>query len=175
MFKIVNPILSVPSTNAVSDKSGLKLSNIKTYLHLSISQKHLFFLVFATYENKFDELKILEVINQFCFKNIYLFFLKLQLGGLKYHTKCVDYNRNLEMFIICHFMTYFVNKLLWWKNSWFVQSCLMSQSFNLDLVLNQVASNAIEIAHFQKGLPSKYKKSCKVSRKLKIKPLKGHE
>ena len=74
MFKIVNPILSVLGTNAVSDKSGLKLSNIKTYLHLSISQNIYFFLVFATYKNKFDELKLLEVINQFCFKNIYLFF-----------------------------------------------------------------------------------------------------
>ena len=69
-FKLVKLILALPITNAVSERSCSKLHRFKFYLRSSITQEILSScLIIATYKEKVDKLKSVEVANQFCFEN----------------------------------------------------------------------------------------------------------
>ena len=70
LLKLVELILTVPITNAVSEKLCLTLHRFKFYLRSSITQEPLSScLIIATYKEKVNKLKLDEVANQFCFEN----------------------------------------------------------------------------------------------------------
>ena len=70
VFKLVKLILIVPATNAVNERSFSILRRFKTYLRSSMSQeRQSSCLIFATYKEKVDKLKLVEVANQFRFEN----------------------------------------------------------------------------------------------------------
>ena len=74
VLKLVKLILTVPATNAVIERSYSTLHRFKTYLRSSLTQELLSYcLILATYKEKVDKLKLVEVLNQFCFKNEYCF------------------------------------------------------------------------------------------------------
>ena len=74
VLKLVKLILTVPATNAVSERSCSTLHRFKFYLRSSITQELLSScLIIATCKEKVDKLKLVEVANQFCFKNEYCF------------------------------------------------------------------------------------------------------
>ena len=73
LFKLVKLILTVPATNAVSERSCSTLHRFKTYLWPSLIQLLSSCLILATYKEKVDKLKFVEVANQFCFKNEHCF------------------------------------------------------------------------------------------------------
>ena len=61
VLKCVELILTVPATNAVSEKSCSTLHRFKTYLRSSLTQLLLSsFLILATYKEKVDKLKLVE-------------------------------------------------------------------------------------------------------------------
>ena len=61
--------LIVPATNAVSERSRSTLCRFKTYLRSSMTHEFLSScLILATYKEKVDKLKLVEVANQFCFE-----------------------------------------------------------------------------------------------------------
>ena len=63
-------LLPVPVTNAVSEKLCSTFHRFKFYLRSSITQELLSScLIIATCKEKVDKLKLVEVANQFCFKN----------------------------------------------------------------------------------------------------------
>ena len=69
-LKLVKLILTVPATNAVSERSYSMLHRFKFYLRSSITQELLSScLIIATCKEKVDKLKLVEVANQFCFEN----------------------------------------------------------------------------------------------------------
>ena len=69
-LKLVKLILTVPATNAVSERSCSTLHRFKFYLRSSITQELLSScLIIATCKEKVDKLKLVEVANQFCFEN----------------------------------------------------------------------------------------------------------
>ena len=70
VLKLVKLILTVPATNAVSERSCSTLHRFKFYLRSSITQELLSScLIIATCKEKVDKLKLVEVANQFCFEN----------------------------------------------------------------------------------------------------------
>ena len=70
VLKLVKLILTVPATNAVSERSCSTLHRFKFYLRSSITQELLSScLIIATCKKKVDKLKLIEVANQFCFEN----------------------------------------------------------------------------------------------------------
>ena len=72
--RLVRLILTAPATNAVSERSCSMLHRVKTYLRSSLTQELLSScLSLATYKEKVDKLKLVEVANQFCFKNEHCF------------------------------------------------------------------------------------------------------
>ena len=74
MLKFVKLILTVPASNAVSERSCSTLRRFKFYLQSSITQELLSScLIIATCKEKVDQLKLVEVANQFCFKNEHCF------------------------------------------------------------------------------------------------------
>ena len=76
VLKLVKLILTVPGTNAVSEKSCSTLHRSKFYLRSSMTQEFLSYcLIVATYNEKVDKLKLVEVANQFCFENEHRFFI----------------------------------------------------------------------------------------------------
>ena len=75
MLKFFKLILTVPATNAVSERSGSALRRFKTYLRSSMTHELLSScLVIATCKEKVDKLKLLEVANQFSKMKIVLTF-----------------------------------------------------------------------------------------------------
>ena len=76
VLKLVKLILTVPGTNAVSERSCSTLHRFKFYLRSSMTQELLSYcLIIATYNEKVDKLKLVEVANQFCFENEHRFFI----------------------------------------------------------------------------------------------------
>ena len=74
VLKLVKLILTVPATNAVSERSCSTLHKFKTYLRSSLTQELLSScLILATYKEKVDKLKLVEVANQLRFKNEHCF------------------------------------------------------------------------------------------------------
>ena len=74
MLKLVKLILTVPATNALSERSCSTLRIFKTYLRSSVTQELLgSCLILATYNEKVDKLKLVEIANQFCFENEHRF------------------------------------------------------------------------------------------------------
>ena len=74
VLKLVKLILTIPVTNVVSESLCSTLRRFKTYLRSSITQELLSScLILATYKEKVDKLKLVEVENQFCFKNKHRF------------------------------------------------------------------------------------------------------
>ena len=74
VLRLVKLILTAPATNAVSETSCSMLHRFKTYLRLSLTQELLSYcLILATYKEKVDKLKLIEVANQFCFKTEHCF------------------------------------------------------------------------------------------------------
>ena len=74
VFKLVQLILIVPATNAISERLCSMLHKFKTYLQSSLNQELLSScLILVTYKEKIDKLKLVEVANQFCFKNEHCF------------------------------------------------------------------------------------------------------
>ena len=74
MLKLVKLILTVPATNAVSERSGSTFRRVKTYLGSSLTQElQSSYLILTTYKEKVDKLKLDEVVNQFFFKNEHCF------------------------------------------------------------------------------------------------------
>ena len=70
MLKLLKLILTVPATNALSERSCSTLHRFKFYLRSSITQELLSSrLIIATYKEKIDKLKLVEIANQFYFKN----------------------------------------------------------------------------------------------------------
>ena len=70
MFKLVELIMLVPATNAVSERLCSTLSGVKTYLRSSLIQERLnSCLVLATYKEYVDKLNLLEGTKQLCFDN----------------------------------------------------------------------------------------------------------
>ena len=69
-LKCVKLILTVPATNAVSERSCSTLHRCKFYLRSSITKELLSScLIIATRKEKVDQLNLVEVANQFCFEN----------------------------------------------------------------------------------------------------------
>ena len=74
VVKLVQLILTVPTTNALSERSCSTLHRFKFYLRSSITQELLnSCLIIATCKEKVDNLKLVEVGNQFYFENEYHF------------------------------------------------------------------------------------------------------
>ena len=74
VLRLVKLILTAPATNAVSKRSCSMLHRFKTYLRSSLAPELLSScLILATYKEKIDKLKIVEVANQFCFKTEHCF------------------------------------------------------------------------------------------------------
>ena len=70
VLKLVKLILTVPATNAVTERSCPTLHRINFYLRSSITQELLSScLIIATCKEKVDKLKLFVIANQFCFKN----------------------------------------------------------------------------------------------------------
>ena len=70
VLQLVKLILTVPATNAVSERSCSMLHKFKFYLQLSITQELLSScLIIATCKEKVDKLKLVEVVNQSFFEN----------------------------------------------------------------------------------------------------------
>ena len=89
VLSLVKLILTVPATNAVSERSCSTLHRFKTYLQSSLTQELLSsFLILATYKDKVDKLKLVEVANQFCFKNEHCFSIQEQILPQKIYRKC---------------------------------------------------------------------------------------
>ena len=66
VLKLVKLILTVPATNAVSERSCSTLHRFKFYLRSSITQELLSsYLIIATCKEKVDKIKLVEVANQF--------------------------------------------------------------------------------------------------------------
>ena len=66
VLKLVKLITTVPTTNAVSERSCSTLRRIQTYLRSSMTQGRLSpCLILATYKEKVDKLKFVEVAKQF--------------------------------------------------------------------------------------------------------------
>ena len=66
VLKLVKLILTVRATNTVSARSCSILRRIKIYLRTYVTQEHLSScLILATYKEKLDKLKSVEVANQF--------------------------------------------------------------------------------------------------------------
>ena len=77
VLKLARLIMLVPTINAVSERSYFTLRRVKTYLRSSISQEHLISrLIFATYKEQEDELKLVGKTNQLSFENASLFHLR---------------------------------------------------------------------------------------------------
>ena len=69
-LRLVKLILTVPASIAVSERSCSTLHRFKFYLRSSITQQLLSsYLIIATFKEKVDKLKLLELANQFYFKN----------------------------------------------------------------------------------------------------------
>ena len=65
VLKLVKLILTVPATNAVSERSYSTLRRFKSYLRSSMTQELLSFcLILATYNVKVDKIKLFDVVNQ---------------------------------------------------------------------------------------------------------------
>ena len=65
VLKLVKLILTVPATNAASERSCSTLRRFKTYLRSSMTQELLSFcLILATYKDKVGKLKLFDVANQ---------------------------------------------------------------------------------------------------------------
>ena len=74
VLEVVKVILTVPVTNAVSERSCSTLHRFKFYLRSSMTQELISFcLIIATHKEKIDKLKLVEVTNQFCFENEHRF------------------------------------------------------------------------------------------------------
>ena len=74
VLRLLNLNLKAPVTNAVSERSSSMLYRLKIYLRSSLTQELLSScLILATYKEKVDKLKLVEVANQFCFKNEHCF------------------------------------------------------------------------------------------------------
>ena len=70
VLELVNLILTIPTSNAVSLRSCATLCRFKTYLRSSMIQELLSYcLILATYKDKVDKLKFVEAAKQFCFEN----------------------------------------------------------------------------------------------------------
>ena len=64
VLKLVKLILTVPATNAVSERSCSTLRRFKTYLQSSMTEELLSFcLILTTYKDKVDKLKLFDVAN----------------------------------------------------------------------------------------------------------------
>ena len=73
VLKLVKPILTVPTTNAVSENSCSMLRRFKIYLRSSMTQELLSFcLLLTTYKQKVKQ-KLVDKADQFCFKNEHRF------------------------------------------------------------------------------------------------------
>ena len=74
VLKLVKVILTVPVTNAVSERSCSALHRFKFYLRSFMTQELLSScLIIATYKEKANKLKLVEVTNQFYFENEHRF------------------------------------------------------------------------------------------------------
>ena len=70
VLRPVKLILTALTTNTVSERLCSMLYRFKTYHQSSLTQELLSScLILATYKEKVDKLKLVEVVNQFCFKN----------------------------------------------------------------------------------------------------------
>ena len=70
VLKLVKLILTVPTTNAVSERLCSMLHRLKFYLRSFITQELLSScLIISTCKEKVDKLKLVEAVNQFCFEN----------------------------------------------------------------------------------------------------------
>ena len=66
VLKLVKLILTVPTANAVSERSCSTLHRFKFYLQSSVTQELLSTcLIFATCKEKLDKLNLIEAANQF--------------------------------------------------------------------------------------------------------------
>ena len=64
VLRLVKLILTAPATKAVSERSCSMLHRFKTYLQSSVTQEFLSScLILATYKEKVDKLKLVEVAN----------------------------------------------------------------------------------------------------------------
>ena len=77
VLELVELILLVPTTNAISERSRSTLCRVKTYLRSSLTQEPVTSCVIVTaYKKQVDEPKLVEAASQFCFKKEYWFSIK---------------------------------------------------------------------------------------------------
>ena len=77
VLELVELILLVPTTNAVSERSRSTLCEVKTYLRSSMTQELVTsYLIVTTYKKQVDKRKLVEAASQFCFKNEHCFSIK---------------------------------------------------------------------------------------------------
>ena len=76
MLTLLKLILTVPATNAVSERSCSTLRRFKIYLQSSLTEELLSScLILATYKEKVNKLELVGVASQFCFVMCYLVIL----------------------------------------------------------------------------------------------------
>ena len=69
VLKLVQLILLVPITNAVSERSHWTLCRVKSYLRSSMTQERLSSCFIVTiYKKQLDKLKLVEATSRFCFE-----------------------------------------------------------------------------------------------------------
>ena len=88
VFRPVELILLVPTTNAVSERSCSTLCRAKTYLRPSMAEEpRSSCLIVTTYEKQVDKLKIVKAESLFCFKNEHRFSIKEWILSQKVYRK----------------------------------------------------------------------------------------
>ena len=76
VLTLLKLILTVPATNAVSERSCSTLRRFKIYLQSSLTEELLSScLILATYKEKVNKLELVGVASQFCFVMRYLVIL----------------------------------------------------------------------------------------------------
>ena len=77
VLELVELILVVPTTNAVSERSRSTFYGVKTCLRSSMTQEPVTScLIVTTYKKQVDKRKLVEAASQFCFKNEHCFSIK---------------------------------------------------------------------------------------------------
>ena len=95
VLELVELILLVPTTNAVSERSRSTLCEVKTYLRSSMTQELVTsYLIVTTYKKQVDKQKLVEAASQFCFKNEHCFSIKEYILLQKVYRECCQEDLN---------------------------------------------------------------------------------
>ena len=77
VLELVELILVVPTTNAVSERSRSTFYGVKTCLRSSMTQELVTsYLIVTTYKKQVEKRKLVEAASHFCLKNEHCFSIK---------------------------------------------------------------------------------------------------